>query len=230
MSQSHIKVITIDGPSASGKGTIARLLANTLKWHYLESGAVYRILALKAISANIQVNDVARLVTEALNLQIRFESDYSDRVFLSEVDVTKEIHTEECGNWASKIAALPEVREALLERQRAFRTPPGLVTDGRDMGTIVFPDASIKFFLIADRMERAKRRYLQLKKRGANVTLEGILDELAERDFRDENRAVAPLKPASDAISMDTSLLDVDQTLERVMGYVRQYLGASVDV
>lgn len=222
-------VITIDGPSGSGKGTIARLVAKSLKWHYLESGALYRVLAFAAIQSLTSLEDLQQLAELAKNLPVKFESDDINKIYWSSHDITDEIHTEQYGNLASKIAAIPEVREALLSRQRFFCTNPGLVTDGRDMGTVVFPEAKLKFFLIADCKERAKRRYLQLKEKGINVSLESIFDELKERDYRDQHRAVSPLQPASDAILLDTTFLNIDQTFEQIMERVRKVFGTSID-
>ncbi len=210
-------VITIDGPSGSGKGTIARLVASALQWHYLESGALYRVLAFASVQCNIHQEEITELAKLAKELPVKFESNHFNKIYLSSDDVTDEIHTESCGNLASIIAAIPEVRTALLSRQRVFCTLPGLVTDGRDMGTVVFPEAELKFFIIADREERAKRRYMQLKQKGINVSLASIFDELVERDFRDEHRTVSPLKPAQDAILIDTTKLNIDKTFEKIM-------------
>lgn len=221
-------VITIDGPSGSGKGTIARQLAKSLGWHYLESGALYRVLAYAAAQAQIKPGEVAKLVSLASGLPVEFNPHDESRILWSGTDITDEIHTESCGNLASKIAAIAEVRAALLSRQRAYCNRPGLVTDGRDMGTVVFPEAELKFFIIADRKERATRRFLQLKQKGNNVSLESILDELAERDFRDEHRAVSPLKPAQDAILIDTTTLNIEQTFEQIMQWVQKVFGTSV--
>lgn len=222
-------VITIDGPSASGKGTIARLVAKALKWHYLESGALYRILAFASVQSNVQIEDALALADLAKHLPVKFETDEFDKIIWSNHDITAEIHTEPYGNIASKIAAIPEVREALLGRQRIFCVNPGLVTDGRDMGTVVFPEAELKFFLVADRTERAKRRYIQLKQKGINVSLESVLNELAERDDRDQNRPISPLVPAKDAILIDTTSLNIDQTFEQIMEYIRKAFGTSIN-
>lgn len=221
-------VITIDGPSGSGKGTIAKLVAKTLNWNYLESGALYRILAFAAIQSSISIDAVNALVDLAHHLPVKFESHLFDKIFWNNHDVTDEIHTEYYGNIASKIAALPEVREALLSRQRVFLAPPGLVTDGRDMGTIVFPQAKLKFFLVADCLERAKRRLAQLKQKGKSVSLESVLEELTERDYRDQHRSISPLQPAADAIVIDTTMLKVDETFEQIMKCIQKALGTSI--
>ncbi len=224
-----IPVITIDGPSGSGKGTIARLLAKKLGWHYLESGALYRVLAYSVIQNKIDLNDTQRLVTLAKELPVKFDSEDESRTLWCGYDITDSIHTESCGNLASKIAAIPDVRDALLSRQRVFCAPPGLVTDGRDMGTVVFPQSNLKIFIVADRTERARRRYMQLKEKGNNVSLENILSELTERDYRDEHRTVSPLKPAQDAILLDTTHLNIEQTFDQVMVFVQKAFGVSVE-
>ena len=222
-------VITIDGPSSSGKGTIAKRVARTLKWHYLESGALYRVLVFVAIRKKRQLDEVNALVEIAKNLPIKFGSDDESKIYWLDADITEEIHTETFGNLASKVAAIPAVRKALLARQRVFRAFPGLVTDGRDMGTEVFPDAVIKFFLDADRKVRAKRRYIQLKQKGINVSLESVLNDLAERDCRDQMRVVSPLKPASDAIVINSTSLNIEQTFDHIMQRVRKTFGTSID-
>jgi len=194
-----IPVLTIDGPSGSGKGTISQLVAQRLGWHYLDSGALYRAVAIAA--------------------QISFEGEESGelRVIVNGVDATDKLRTETAGAAASAIAAIPEVRDALKDRQRAFRQPPGLVTDGRDMGTVIFPDAPYKVFLTASADERAQRRYKQLKDKGVSVTLAGLLREILARDARDANREVAPLRPAPDAVRIDTTGLGIDAVVERVL-------------
>lgn len=212
-------VITIDGPTASGKGTIARLIAQRLGWHILDSGALYRLVALAAEKHSIALDDVESLQPLAAHLDVEFvAADGAEEmaVLLEGEDVTLELRTETCGNGASKVAALPEVRAALLERQRAFLREPGLVADGRDMGTVVFPDATIKIFLTASAEERARRRYNQLKDKGLGVTMRSLLDEIAERDERDRNRAASPLVPAEDAVELDTSRLSIDEVVDRL--------------
>lgn len=215
-----IPVITLDGPSGSGKGTIGQLLAKQLQWHFLDSGAVYRVLGLAAQQQNISLNDVATLVSLAQQLDLKFlesEPGLPPRIQLTNQDVTDAIRTEACGNITSKISVFPEVRQALLERQRAFRQLPGLIADGRDMGTIVFPDAQLKIFLMASLEERVQRRYLQLKKKGIDVSLPALYDELAERDRRDQERLVAPLKPADDAILIDTTGSSIETVMQQIM-------------
>lgn len=211
----NIPVITIDGPSGSGKGTIGQLLAKELEWHYLDSGVIYRAVAFVALAKNIAVEDTATLVQVAQQLALQFEAQ-PYRVLLDNQDVTEAVRHESCGTLASKIAALAPVRDALLERQRQFRQPPGLVTDGRDMGSVVFPDAPAKFFLSASAEERAQRRYKQLKAAGINVSLNALCQELIERDRRDQQRLVAPLKPTPDAIVVDTTGLTIIEVLQLV--------------
>ncbi len=212
-------VITIDGPTASGKGTIARLMAQRLGWHILDSGALYRLIALAAIKHSIALDDVASLQPLAAHLDVEFlagDGDEEMAVLLEGEDVTLELRTETCGTGASRVAVIPEVRAALLNRQRAFLQPPGLVADGRDMGTVVFPDASVKIFLTASAEERARRRYNQLKDKGLSVSMRTLLDEIAERDERDSSRAASPLTPAEDAVILDTSKLGVDEVVEHL--------------
>ncbi len=212
-------VITIDGPTASGKGTITRRLAQRLGWHILDSGALYRLVALAAIKHSIPLDNSDSLALLATNLDVEFragEEDAEMAVILEGEDVTPELRAETTGNGASKVAAVPEVRAALLERQRAFQESPGLVADGRDMGTVVFPDAVVKIFLTASAEERAQRRYNQLKDKGLGVTMRSLLDEIAERDERDQQRAVSPLVAAEDAVVLDTSELTIDEVVDRL--------------
>lgn len=214
-------VITLDGPSGSGKGTLAGLLANRLGWNLLDSGAIYRLLAYGAGKRGIDLADEAALVELAGQLDVEFvpgQPGQEQVTLLDGEDVTRAIRTEQAGAGASKVAALPAVRAALLDRQRAFRAAPGLIADGRDMGTVVFPDAPLKIFLTASVEERARRRYLQLKEKGEAVNLAGLLDEIRARDERDTQRATAPLKPAEDALLLDSTELSIEQVLDRILG------------
>ncbi|ALN58274.1 (d)CMP kinase [Lysobacter enzymogenes] len=215
----HVPVLTIDGPSGSGKGTISRLVAQRLGWHYLDSGALYRAVGVAAGWADLDLADPAALVRCAFDTHIGFRDDASGelRVLVNDVDATDELRTETAGAAASAIAAIPEVRAALKDRQRAFRQEPGLVADGRDMGTVIFPDAQYKVFLTASAEERAERRYKQLKDKGVSVTLDGLLREILARDARDAQRAVAPLRPADDAVRIDTTGLGIDTVVEQVL-------------
>ena len=214
-----VPVITIDGPTASGKGTITRLLAQRLGWHILDSGALYRLVALAAHKHSIPLDDADSLQPLAAHLDVEFaiDEDSGEIVTLLEgEDVTQDLRSETCGNDASRVAQIAMVREALLARQRAFCETPGLVADGRDMGTVVFPDAVLKIFLTASVEERACRRYNQLKDKGLGVTMRGLLDEIAERDARDRERSASPLVPAEDAIQLDTSELSIDEVVDRL--------------
>lgn len=215
-----LSVITIDGPSGAGKGTIARLLADKLGWQLLDSGAIYRVLALAAIHHNVALDNEDILTPLAGHLDVSFISDNelgTIKVILEGEDVTRDIRTEEVGNSASKIAAFPRVREALLRRQRAFLNDEGLIADGRDMGTIVFPQAPIKFFLTASPEERAQRRFIQLQEKGFDANIHSLLSEITERDERDRNRTVAPLVPADDALIIDSTGLSIDQVMNKVL-------------
>ncbi|URQ99986.1 (d)CMP kinase [Pseudoalteromonas sp. SCSIO 43095] len=213
-------VITVDGPSGSGKGTVCRLLAEKLGWDVLDSGAIYRVLSLAALHHQIALDNEEALVPLAANLDVQFLIDNdtnAGKIILEGEDVTTTIRNEEVGAAASKVAALPRVREALLRRQRAFRTENGLIADGRDMGTVVFPDAPLKIFLTASAEERARRRFVELNERGLDVTLSGLLQDIQARDDRDMNRVVAPLVPAEDAIELDTSELNAQQVFDKVI-------------
>lgn len=225
MSDASVKapVLTIDGPSGSGKGTISRLVAQQLGWHYLDSGALYRGVGLAAAWAGLDLSDSAALVRCAMETRISFRdsTEGEPRVIVNDVDATDELRTETAGAAASAIAAIPEVRAALTDRQHAFRQMPGLVTDGRDMGTVIFPDAAFKVFLTASAEERAERRYKQLNDKGVSVTLAGLLREILARDARDASRAVAPLRSAQDAVRIDTTGLPIDVVVERVLGIMR---------
>jgi cytidylate kinase len=212
-----VPVITIDGPSGSGKGTISRLLARELGYHFLDSGALYRLLAHAAQRHGIALDDEAALVRLGADMEICFPADGGeDDVLLNGENVGKAIRTEAAGAGASRVAALPEVRRALLQCQQDFRRAPGLVADGRDMGTVVFPDAGCKIFLTASSEERARRRCNQLKKKNIDSDYQAILKDIQARDERDSKRTVAPLRPAEDAVVIDTSDLDIASTLDRV--------------
>lgn len=212
-----VAVIAIDGPSASGKGTIASRVARELGFHYLESGALYRVLAL--ISLREGTLDEARLAEQAARMDVAF---HDGEVLLEDEDVSDKIRSEPCGVRASEVARLPAVRQALLRRQRAFRRPPGLVADGRDMATVVFPDAPLKIFLTASPEVRAERRYKQLKEKGIDANLRALSRDLQERDERDTRRAVAPLVPAPDSQVLDSSALSIEQVAERILQLYRE--------
>jgi cytidylate kinase len=212
-----IPVLTIDGPSGSGKGTIAQLVAKQLGWNYLDSGAIYRVLAQAAIKHHVELDNEQQLAEIAKNLDLVFVLDNDVLIVLLEGDdVSNLIRSEQAGNAASKVAALPLVRAALLERQRAFRQLPGLVTDGRDMGTEVFPFANHKVFLTASAEVRAKRRYKQLKEKGIECNLPALIAEISERDERDTQRQVAPLRPADDALQLDSSAMGIEAVFKHV--------------
>jgi cytidylate kinase len=223
-----VPVLTIDGPSGSGKGTVSRAAARALGWGLLDSGALYRLVALAGRRAGVGLENETGLARLAEGFDIRFGSTESGEeiVRLDGVEVTDAIRTEQAGNDASKVAALPAVRAALLERQRRFAAPPGLVADGRDMGTVVFPRAMVKIFLTASADERAARRYKQLKEKGLAATLAALSLEIAERDRRDMNRAIAPLVASADAVLLDTTGMSVDTVVDRVLREVRGRLGA----
>ena len=218
MSRKGARVVTIDGPSGSGKGTIGRLLAQRLDWHYLDSGALYRLVALAALRRHLDFRDAAALAATAASLDVRFTpAAAGDRVYLEGADVSSELRTERAGDAASKVAAVPEVRTALLKRQRDFAVAPGLVADGRDMGTVVFPDALLKVVLTASAEARAMRRHKQLKEKGIDVSLPDLSWDIAQRDARDANRSVAPFKPAPDAHVVDSTSLTPEEVVAHIL-------------
>ena len=213
-----IPVITIDGPTASGKGTVASRVAEQLGFAFLDSGALYRLTALSALESGIDFTDEPALAARAAALEVRFEGE---RILLSDREVSKDIRAEAVGVAASKIATLPAVRQALVDLQHGFRRAPGLVADGRDMGTVIFPDAPLKVFLTASVEARAERRYKQLIDKGFPANMADLLQDLRERDARDTQRAVAPLKPAEGAHLLDTSNMGIEQAVEQVLGWYR---------
>ena len=212
-----VPVIAIDGPSASGKGTIARHVADALGFHYLESGALYRLVALASLRR--KVKDEITLARIAADMDVAF---LKDKVLFEKEDVSDAIRTEACSSRASEVAGLPLVRQALLKRQRAFRRPPGLVADGRDMGTVVFPDATLKVFLTARPEVRAERRYKQLIDKGIHANLRALSRDLEKRDARDTSRAVAPLVPAPDSQVLDSTALSIEQVGEQILNLYKQ--------
>jgi cytidylate kinase len=214
---SDVRIVAIDGPSGSGKGTVAALVARHLGWSLLDSGSLYRLVGLAALRRGVDLGDESIVAVVARDLDVRFEYG---KIYLDKQDVTEEIRTETSGNAASRVGALPAVRDALLERQRAFAQPPGLVADGRDMGTVVFPAAGVKIFLTASPAERAQRRYNQLIEKGFPANLAGLVEEIRERDERDASRAIAPLRPAVDAVVVDSTALSIEEVTAEVMARV----------
>ncbi|AGH38406.1 Cytidylate kinase [Bibersteinia trehalosi USDA-ARS-USMARC-189] len=218
-------VITVDGPSGAGKGTLCHALAEKLNFEFLDSGAIYRILALAALKQAVSLDDENALATLALHLNVKFVPEQGEiKVILDGENVGDQIRTAEAGQNASKVAVFPKVREALLQRQRDFSTERGLIADGRDMGTIVFPDAQIKFFLDASAEERTKRRVKQLQEKGFNANFDEILAEIKERDYRDRNRPVAPLVPADDALILDSTHLSIEEVIQQALAYIDKNL------
>ena len=217
-------VITIDGPSGTGKGTIAHLLSKELGWHMLDSGALYRIVGVAAQDQGVDPADPVELKRIALSMQVTFSSLFQGSIELDGSEISGRVRLEESGALASRVAAVPELRAALLQRQHDFRQLPGLVADGRDMGTVVFPDAICKFFLTASAETRAQRRYNQLKDKEVSVSLPALLRDIQARDERDSTRAVSPLKPAKDAVIIDTGPLSIDQVMFAVMARVKPVL------
>lgn len=220
-----VPVVAVDGPSGSGKGTVAQILAARLGWHYLDSGALYRVVGLAARRGGVDVADASRLAHLAQAIDIRFlpRAGTAPVVLLNGEDVGDVLRTEESGDAASQVAAVPAVRQALLHKQHALREPPGLVADGRDMGTAVFPDAIVKVFLTASPGVRAERRYKQLREKGFDVNLPRLLDEICSRDARDAARSASPLKPAADAHLLDTSDLSISEVVDRIEHLLRQH-------
>jgi len=219
-----IPVLTIDGPSGSGKGTISRMVADALGWHLLDSGALYRAIGFAAGMEGLDLSDADAMTRCAQTTKISFrggKEGSETHVFVNGLDATDEIRTETCGAAASAIAVIPSVRAALFDKQRSFRKSPGLVADGRDMGTVIFPDGSPKVFLTASAEERAKRRYKQLKEKGLGVTLAALLREIQARDVRDAERTIAPLKPATDAVIIDSTGMPIETVVAQVLALVK---------
>ena len=221
---SEVPVITVDGPSGAGKGTISHMLADTLGWHFLDSGALYRVTGQACLMESVSWDDEPAVTEIARHLDVSFTAAESGEILVAYkgVDVSREIRTEEGGRGASTVAAIPSVREALLARQREFQQAPGLVADGRDMGTVVFPAAPLKIFLTASALERAERRYKQLIAKGENVSLPRLLEDIEERDERDSSRDVSPLMPAEDAIVIDSTAASIEDVFAQVVQAVRE--------
>ena len=221
-------VITIDGPSGTGKGVISHMLAETLQWHLLDSGALYRLVGVGAQAAGIKFNNINELRDFTLNMEVYFSRLFEGSLELNGEEISALIREEASGELASQVAIIPEIRQALYERQLAFRQMPGLVADGRDMGTVVFPDAVQKFFLTASLEERAQRRYKQLINKGLSVNLRDLLQDIEARDARDSKRKVSPLVPAEDSLLIDTTNLSIDQVFEKVFSTTQQVLNLDI--
>jgi CMP/dCMP kinase len=217
-----VPVLTIDGPSGAGKGTISRLIAKKLGWNYLDSGSIYRSLAIALLEHNTDNSDVEEILKVARKMDLSFECNDELSVKLNGVDITSKLGMESTGNVASIIAAIPEVRQILFQKQKDFKKPPGLVADGRDMGTVVFPDAEIKVFLTASAAERASRRYKQLMEKGIDVNIQQITREIEERDCRDKARKTAPLAQADDALFIDSSSMTIENVIDQVLSLIPQ--------
>jgi len=224
--QQNVPVITIDGPSGAGKGTVARMVAEQLGWHLLDSGAIYRVLAVATQYHQVDVTEEEPLIPMAAHLDVQFEvsSEGESKTILEGEDVTDTIRKEDIGKLASQVAAFPRVREALLRRQRAFKVAPGLVADGRDMGTVVFTDAAVKIFLTASAEERAERRFKQLKEKGQDVKLGRLLDDIQQRDERDQNRDVAPLIAAKGSLVIDSTELSIKSVVDEILAFASEKL------
>ncbi|MBT8038878.1 MAG: (d)CMP kinase [Xanthomonadales bacterium] len=220
---SRVPVITIDGPGGSGKGTIALRLARALGWHLLDSGALYRLVAVAALDRGVRASDETGLARMARKLDVRFEAaDDGVAVILEGADITDRLRSHQTSEMASRVAALPSVREALAERQRQFRQAPGLVADGRDMGTVIFPDAPLKLYLTASPEARAERRYKQLKEKGESVNLSRLSQDIKKRDERDSTRAIAPLKPAPDAHVIDSTEMGINEVMDTIHKLIKE--------
>jgi CMP/dCMP kinase len=218
----HVPVLTIDGPSGAGKGTVSRIVAKKLGWNYLDSGSIYRSLAIALLQNNVDLTNENEILGIAQKLDLVFECDDELIVKLNGEDITPQLGTEATGSVASIVAAIPEVRQILLQKQKDFKKPPGLVADGRDMGTVVFPDADIKVYLTASAATRAERRYKQLMEKGIDVNIRQITSEIEARDCRDKERTIAPLAQAEDALFIDSSAMTIDEVIAQVLSLVPQ--------